>query len=90
MMSLRHAWILLLAVPFIGACETKPSNVERHFGNAVSSSKELMIASAKQEGAEPMGMSGPTATGVARNYHWNQRTESRGESSSSLLRMRQH
>ena len=89
-MNLRHAWILLLAVPFVAACETKPSNVDRNRGSAVRSSKALMIASAKQEGVEPMGMSGPTATGVARNYHWNQRTEARGQSSSALLRMPRH
>lgn len=89
-MSLRHAWILLLTVPFIGACETKSSNITENWGTSVRGAKELMIASAQQKGVEPMGVSGPTATGIARNYHWNQRTESRERGSSSLLRLQKH
>jgi hypothetical protein len=92
-MRLQHALILLVALPFIGACETQSSNAGRHFRSSVTKAKEMMIASAQQEGVQPTGLGGPTAAGVARNFHWNQNTVnamSRRASGSGLLSLKGH
>lgn len=70
-MRLRRTCVLLIALPLIGACQTKPSNVERHYRSSVEGAKAMMIASTKGD-REPLGLSGSTARGVSINYHWNQ------------------
>lgn len=79
-MNSKTLHVLLIAAAFTSlvACETPMTSSEKNFGKAARHNTEQMIASghtADGTPREPTPLDGPTAAGVAENYHENEQAE---------------
>ena len=82
MRSQNPILILIFMLPWMLACETPTSHSAEMWGSAVAKARDQMLT--KRLDQEPMGVEGPTAAGIVKNYHYNQDSENRRETIKDL------